>query len=102
MLEVCAVIIHPEENCPIQFPFSVALSTSDGRELWHTTTLLFISSLYFVLTGSDDLTINFTECEKRSCTNVNRASFPLSLGRTPDLDPRISLCSDIAQLFSGE
>ena len=63
----------------------------------------YYSTLYFSsLTGSDDPTINFTECEKRSCTNVTGASFPLSLGRTPDLDPRITLCSDIAQLFSGE
>ena len=31
IMEVCAVIMHPEEGCPIQFPFSVSLSTSDGR-----------------------------------------------------------------------
>ena len=31
MMEVCAIITHPEINCPIQFPFIVTLSTSDGK-----------------------------------------------------------------------
>ena len=31
MMEVCAIITHPEINCPIQFPFNVTLSTRGGK-----------------------------------------------------------------------
>ncbi|CAI8010976.1 hypothetical protein GBAR_LOCUS7143 [Geodia barretti] len=76
IMEVCAVIMHPEESCRVQFPFSVSLSTSDDS----------YSRIYF------------TECETRSCVNVSRASFPVSLERTSDLDPRITLCAKTARV----
>ena len=43
IMEVCAVIMHPEESCRVQFPFSVSLSTSDGRN--YSTIIL---SLFFL------------------------------------------------------
>ena len=30
MLEVCAIVASPDIGCPIQFPFQVSLSTTDG------------------------------------------------------------------------
>ncbi|CAI8010977.1 hypothetical protein GBAR_LOCUS7143 [Geodia barretti] len=78
IMEVCAVIMHPGESCPIQFPFRVSLSTSDDS----------YSRIYF------------TECENRSCIKVSRASFPVSLERTSDLDARITLCAKTARVFS--
>ena len=33
LVEVCAIVRSPEINCPIQFPFDVTLSTSDGIPL---------------------------------------------------------------------
>ena len=30
MLEVCANVTSPDIGCPIQFPFQVSLSTTDG------------------------------------------------------------------------
>ena len=30
MLEVCAIVTSPDIGCPIQFPFQVSLSTTDG------------------------------------------------------------------------
>ena len=29
-MEICAVVFHPMINCPIEFDFSVSLSTCDG------------------------------------------------------------------------
>ena len=28
-VELCAQVIHPPINCPVQFPFDIGLSTSD-------------------------------------------------------------------------
>ena len=33
LVEVCAIVRSPEVTCPIQFPFDVTLSTSDGIPL---------------------------------------------------------------------
>ena len=30
MVELCARVFEPDIQCPIEFPFSVSLSTSDG------------------------------------------------------------------------
>ena len=30
MVEVCAIVSSPNVSCPIEFPFSVNLSTADG------------------------------------------------------------------------
>ena len=32
MLEVCAIVTSPGIGCPIQFPFQVSLSTTDGTD----------------------------------------------------------------------
>ena len=97
VMEVCAVIIHPEKNCPVQFYFSVTLSNSDGKLL---NVLLYYGLCLAILSDSDP-TINFAECEERSCVNISRASFPAFLARTPGLDPRITLCPETAKVFSG-
>ena len=43
MIDVCAIVVHPELSCPVSFPFNVSFSTADGsagifiveRELYH-------------------------------------------------------------------
>ena len=30
MVEVCAIVTSPSIDCPIQFPFNISLSTTDG------------------------------------------------------------------------
>ena len=43
IMEVCAVIMHPEESCRVQFPFSVSLSTSDGRNCATIIIIVFLN-----------------------------------------------------------
>ena len=30
MVDVCAIVVHPELSCPVSFPFNVSFSTADG------------------------------------------------------------------------
>jgi hypothetical protein len=78
-IEVCAVVTTPNIECPIGFPFSVTLSTSDGT----------------------NPTLPFAECEERSCINVASGAFPVHLEETPDLDSRIQLCPEEGRVPDG-
>ena len=61
--------------------------------------------LSYILSASisgTDPRIHFNRCEERSCVRISRTSFPAFLERTPDLDSRITLCSERAKLFNGK
>ena len=95
LVEVCAIVRSPEVTCPIQFPFNVTLSTSDG-----TLFPLQFQMLCTNVTDSDP-NIHFADCEVRSCVTVPRGSFPVVLAKSPDMDTRINLCPQTARVFSG-
>ena len=40
VVEVCAIVYSPTIDCPIAFPFSVSLSTTDGSAGKHCDVLL--------------------------------------------------------------
>ena len=98
LVEVCAIVRSPEVTCPIQFPFDVTLSTSDGIPLHHHN--LRCCMAMCILTDSDP-TIHFAECEVRSCVTILRGSLPVFLVKAPDMDTRINLCRRTARVFSG-
>ena len=97
LVEVCAIVRSPEVTCPIQFPFDVTLSTSDGIPLHYNLRCWLCAYLY---TDSDP-TIRFAECEVRSCVTIPKGSFPVVVARAPDMDTRINLCPQKARVFSG-
>ena len=49
MLEVCAIVTTPDIGCPIQFPFQVSLSTTDGSA---GTDIIIIDIIYHVIVSS--------------------------------------------------
>jgi hypothetical protein len=87
-VELCAYVSFPEITCPIEFPFEVGLSTSDGTA---------VETMDY---GAIDVILMFDIGETRKCVNVTiiedlvdepLESFTYTLTRTPSLDPRIEL-----------
>ena len=74
-VEVCVVVHMPDIDCPIKFPFTVLLSTTDfsaGNALIRACT----HSLYITTESPMDYgtavktVVQFDECERRSCINI--------------------------------
>ena len=105
VVELCANVSSPVNDCPIKFPFVVRLSTHDGSA--GTVSISILCSTYSVMYivvpddyGSLNVSLMFAACDTRRCVNVNILSdftdepddnFFLALNKTPGLHPRIFL-----------
>ena len=121
-VEVCAVVFRPGMNvaCPITFPFEVSLSTGDLSAGIYVLCLPLNTAVIIVLSpvaGMDyDAVINeilrFSACQRRQCVTIPILEdsvpegveyFNVTLERTPDLDPRITLnpVDGLIEIFDG-
>ena len=78
LVELCVNVSSPDIDCPIEFPFQVRLSTSNGAAgmIIYTISKYTLSSNYDVPTvafsdyESLDVVVMFSECQRRKCVNV--------------------------------
>ena len=117
VVEVCAVVYSPNDNCQISFAFDVSFSTIDGSAgdgsagdgsagdehyCIHTLNINFLSLIAgsSLENGAIDTILIFAACEMRSCVDVfimddktlgNIETIHLTLERTTGLDSRITL-----------
>ena len=107
-VEVCVVVFTPGGNCPIQYPFEVSLSFSEGsagKFFHHFNNIVDLIIFSFVENDLDYSTqstvvLQFDECDKRMCTSViivddsvieNAENFTVTLHETPGTGDAITL-----------
>ena len=114
VVELCARVFEPDIVCPIEFPFSVILSTADRTAGMYNYKALMLRTLTHPTVSPMDysslsMTLTFAACQTQHCVNVNIENdmvdepdeiFDYILGPLPaGLDPRITIRPDIGEVF---
>ena len=88
LVELCAVVVHPDIMCPINFPFNLSFSMAEGTGIYQVFLILM-----FLYIFADSRVLFFDVCERRVCVqlHVSVENFTFQVARTEGLDTRISL-----------
>ena len=82
MIELCAIVVEPDIECPVEFPFNIYLYTADGTagKVYYTCVKfnwidinplsLLIVTVEEMDYGALDVVLIFDKCMGRKCVNV--------------------------------